>query len=243
MPDCYIALGGNQGNVRETFDLALQRLDAHPRISVVKTSHWIETTPVGSQTDDVFLNGAAQLLVELSPEELLRELQSVEAELGRVRHVRWGARTLDLDLLLYDQLVLEADELVIPHPACWYRRFVLDPLVEIAPDVIHPVKQISISALQQRLLKRPFNFSIAGLPRDESTALIEQLQSRFPEVEFSCWESSEGHADPTLIAWLGADDAETRFEDLPLLPRIDASASRHDTEQNIWLLQSALDFR
>ena len=79
--------------------------------------------------------------------------------------MRWGARTLDLDLLLYDQLILAEDELLIPHPACWYRRFVLDPLVEIAPEVIHPVKQISIRALQQRLLQRPFVFSIAGQRR------------------------------------------------------------------------------
>lgn len=243
MPDCYIALGGNQGNVRETFDRALQRLDAHPQITVKQTSQWLETTPVGSQTEDVFLNGAARLEVELSPQALLNELQTVETELGRVRHVRWGARTLDLDLLLYDQLILAEDELLIPHPACWYRRFVLDPLVEIAPEVIHPVKQISIRELQQRLLRRPFVFSIAGLASGAATALINELQPRFPDVVFSCWETAGGDPEPTLIAWLGDADSETKFETLPLIPRLDASISRQNTEQIVWLLQSALDFR
>lgn len=243
MPDCYIALGGNQGNVRETFDRALQRLDAHPQITVKQTSQWLETTPVGSQTEDVFLNGAARLEVELSPQALLNELQTVETELGRVRHVRWGARTLDLDLLLYDQLILAEDELLIPHPACWYRRFVLDPLVEIAPEVVHPVKQISIRALQQRLLQRPFVFSIAGLASDAAAALINELQPGFPEVVFSCWETSGNTPEPTLIAWLGSEGCKTGFETLPLISRLDTSESFRDTEQIVWLLQSALDFR
>lgn len=243
MPDCYIALGGNQGNVRETFDRALQRLDAHPDIVVGKRSQWIETTPVGSQTEAIFLNGAAQLSVNLSPEALLTELQTIETELGRVREVRWGARTLDLDLLLFNQLILENDKLTIPHPACWYRRFVLDPLVEIAADVIHPVKQTTIGKLQQRLLQRPFVFSLAGLPQAESLALIQELQTRFPAVEFSRWESDEQHADPSLVAWFGEENTTTAFESLPLLPRLDASEMRRNTEQIVWLLQSALDFR
>ncbi|MBN73912.1 MAG: 2-amino-4-hydroxy-6-hydroxymethyldihydropteridine diphosphokinase [Gimesia sp.] len=243
MPDCYIALGGNQGNVRETFDRALQRLGAHPDIVVGKRSQWIETTPVGSQTEAIFLNGAAQLSVNLSPEALLTELQTIETELGRVREVRWGARTLDLDLLLLDQLILQNDKLTIPHPACWYRRFVLDPLVEIAADVIHPVKQTTIGKLQQRLLQRPFVFSLAGLPQDEALALIQELQLRFPEVKFSRWESTEQHADPSLVAWFGEENTTTAFESLPLLPRLDASEMRRNTEQIVWLLQSALDFR
>ena len=129
MPDCFIALGGNQGNVRETFSQALDRLNQHPEISLINTSKWIETAPVGCQTDVTFLNGAAYLSVTLSPEALLNELQNVEAEMGRNRDVRWSARPLDLDLILYDQLISDAAGLVIPHPACWYRRFVLDPLM------------------------------------------------------------------------------------------------------------------
>ncbi|HCO23954.1 MAG: 2-amino-4-hydroxy-6-hydroxymethyldihydropteridine diphosphokinase [Gimesia sp.] len=247
MPDCYIALGGNQGPVRETFSRALERLDQHPEISVIKTSDWIETAPVGDQTSDPFLNGAAQLSVSLSPESLLKELQLLETDMGRTREVRWGARPLDLDMLLYDQFVIHTENLVVPHPACWYRRFVLDPLAEIAADVIHPEKQITIQELRQRLLVKPFRFVLAGLPLEETTLLIRKLQQLYPEVQFSSWET-QGSADsisqePTLIAWLGAPTSATRFEDLPLIPRLDLSEYQKNTERIVHVLQSALDFR
>ncbi|MCA9014274.1 MAG: 2-amino-4-hydroxy-6-hydroxymethyldihydropteridine diphosphokinase [Planctomycetaceae bacterium] len=246
MPDCYIALGGNQGNVRETFSQALDRLNQHPEITLVKTSQWIETAPVGSQTDVTFLNGAACLSTSLSPEALLAELQSVETELGRVREVRWSDRTLDLDLLLYDQLVWESAGLLIPHPAFWYRRFVLDPLTEIAPDVLHPLKHITIKQLRQRLLKRPFNFSIAGLLPEEASALMEVLQPRYSDVIFTCWELTENVSqaeEPVLIAWLGASQSATNWDSLPVLPRLDLSGGCSVTEQIIHVLQSALDFQ
>lgn len=245
MPDCYIALGGNQGNVRETFSQALDRLNQHPEISLIQTSQWMETAPVGSQTEATFLNGAAQLSVTLSPTALLQELQAVETELGRIREVRWSARTLDLDLLLYDQFVLESAGLIIPHPAFWYRRFVLDPLTEIAPDVVHPLKKITIKELQQRLLKRPFVFSIAGLPPAEAESLIEELKRHYPDVLFTVWELAEKSpqaVEPALIVWLGSTKTETGFDDLPLIPRLALSDGLKNTEQIVSILQSALDF-
>ncbi len=245
MPDCFIALGGNQGNVRETFSQALDRLNQHPEIALIKTSQWVETAPVGSQTDITFLNGAAQLSVTLSPEDLLKELQNVETELGRNREVRWSARTLDLDLILYDQLVSDSPGLVIPHPACWYRRFVLDPLTEIAPDVIHPVKKITIKQLQQRLLQQPFHLSVAGLPALEAETLVQDLKQRFPEVLFSIWESSEksiSSAEPSILVWFGSETSLSLFESLPVLPRLDFSDYVNDTGQIVHVLQSALDF-
>ncbi|QDV52319.1 2-amino-4-hydroxy-6-hydroxymethyldihydropteridine diphosphokinase [Gimesia fumaroli] len=246
MPDCYIALGGNQGNVRETFSQALERLNQHPEIALIETSQWVETAPVGSQTDATFLNGAAHLSTSLSPEALLAELQAVETEMGRVREVRWSARTLDLDLLLYDQLILESAGLLIPHPAFWYRRFVLDPLTEIAADVLHPQKQITIKQLRQRLLKRPFVFSIAGLPPDEAAALIDGLKAQYPDVVFTCWELTEKvpqAEEPTLIAWLGAPYSAPNGDLLPVLPRLDLSGTGSFTEQIVHVLQSALDFQ
>lgn len=245
MADCYIALGGNQGNVRETFLHALERLEMHPEISVIQTSKWVETTPVGDQTDATFLNGAAQLVTDLPPESLLRELQSVEAELGRVREVRWSARTLDLDLLLYDQLVFETSNLLIPHPAFWYRRFVLDPLTEIAADVVHPIKQITIQQLQLRLLKRPFILSLAGGTYAVRSALIEALQPHYPQVLFTHWEHSERlpqTEEPTLIAWLGASENASNWDSLPEIPRLKLTETGDTTEQIQHILQSALDF-
>ena len=245
MADCYIALGGNQGNVRETFSHALKRLEQHPEIYVLQTSQWIETTPVGDQTDATFLNGAARLETDLPPESLLRELQSVEAELGRVREVRWSARTLDLDLLLYDQLVFETSDLLIPHPAFWYRRFVLDPLTEIAADVVHPIKQITIQELQSRLLKRPFILSLAGGTLEARSALIEALKPHYPEVLFTHWEHSENlpeAEEPTLIAWLGSSDSTSNWDSLPEIPRLKLTETGNTTEQIHHILQSALDF-
>ncbi|QDT96401.1 2-amino-4-hydroxy-6-hydroxymethyldihydropteridine diphosphokinase [Gimesia aquarii] len=245
MPDCFIALGGNQGNVRETFARALDRLNQHPEISLIKTSQWIETAPVGDQTKDTFLNGAAHLKTMLSPEAMLAELQTVETEMGRTREVRWSARTLDLDLLLYDQVVLETAGLLIPHPAFWYRRFVLDPLTEIAPEVVHPIKKVTIKKLQQRLLKRPFEFSLAGLPASEIEPIIQELIQHYPDVVFSHWEASETASEsmtPTLIAWFDSENSETSFESLPEIPRIDVSEYRNNTGQIIHILQSALDF-
>ncbi|QDT44162.1 2-amino-4-hydroxy-6-hydroxymethyldihydropteridine pyrophosphokinase [Gimesia alba] len=246
MPDCYIALGGNQGNVRETFSLALERLNRHPEITLINTSQWVETAPVGSQTDATFLNGAARLSTSLAPEALLAEFQAVETELGRVREVRWSARTLDLDLLLYDQLVFESAGLLIPHPAFWYRRFVLDPLTEIAPDLLHPLKKVTIKQLRDRLLKRPFIFSIAGLSSGKAEALMEAVQPRFPDVLFTCWELTENMPqaeEPALIAWLGTPDSATNWDSLPVLPRLDLSKGDDMTEQIVHTLQSALDFQ
>lgn len=246
MPDCYIALGGNQGNVRETFSQALDRLNQHSEIALIKTSQWVETAPVGSQTDATFLNGAAHLSTSLAPEALLAELQSVETELGRVREVRWSARTLDLDLLLYDQLVFESDGLLIPHPAFWYRRFVLDPLTEIAPDVLHPLKHTTINQLRQRLLKRPFVFSIAGVPPEEAATLIEALKPQYPDVVFTCWELTENVSqseEPTLVACLDTPQTATNWDFLPVLPRLKLSGEQNITGQIVHVLQSALDFQ
>lgn len=245
MPDCFIALGGNQGNVRETFSQALERLSQHPEIALINTSQWFETAPVGNQTDATFLNGAAHLSVTLSPQELLNELQNVESEMGRHRGVRWSARPLDLDLILYDQLISNADGLIIPHPACWYRRFVLDPLMEIAPDVMHPVKKVTIKELQQRLLTRPFRFSIAGLAADNAENLIQELKQQFPDVSYSIWErveESTSASEPSIIAWLGSEKSPTTFDALPDLPRLDCSDWGNDTGQIVHILQSALDF-
>ncbi|MCH9652412.1 MAG: 2-amino-4-hydroxy-6-hydroxymethyldihydropteridine diphosphokinase [Planctomycetes bacterium] len=245
MPDCFIALGGNQGNVRETFSQALDRLNQHPEISLIRTSQWVETAPVGSQTDVTFLNGAAHLSVTLSPQNLLNELQKVETDMGRNRSVRWSARTLDLDLILYDQVISDSAGLVIPHPACWYRRFVLDPLREIAPDFVHPVKKITIKELQQRLLNKPFLFSIAGLPTEEAKSVIQELKPRFHDVLFSIWELSDqssSDSEPTIITWFGSKHSKTAFHSLPVLPRLDCSEYLNNTGQIIHVLQSALDF-
>ncbi len=182
MSACWIALGGNQGSVAETFRQSLALLDQTPGVSVVCDSRAYTTAPVGTDSGGQFLNAAAELETSRSPLELLGLLQSVETQLGRQRTRRWGPRTLDLDLLFYDQEVLDSDQLTIPHPHLWYRRFVLDPLVAIAPDLLHPQHQITVSQLRERLLVRPLPCALIGGDQDERHALQRELIAAHPQI-------------------------------------------------------------
>lgn len=147
----YIGLGSNVGERRETLRRALAELDAHARLAVGRVSAFIETAPVGGPPQGPFINAAAELRTDLSPGELLRVLQGVEDRFGRRRTVRWGPRTLDFDVLLYGRHVVRTPELTIPHPLMPERRFVLEPLAEIAPDAVHPVLKLTVGELLRRL--------------------------------------------------------------------------------------------
>jgi 2-amino-4-hydroxy-6-hydroxymethyldihydropteridine diphosphokinase len=139
MSTVYLGIGSNLGDRRASIEAALARLAALPHTRVVTVSSLIETDPVGVTDQPRFLNAVACLETDLAPHYLLVELQSIEDQLGRVRTRRWGPRTIDLDILLYDELVIETDELTIPHPRMAERRFVLAPLAEVAPEARHPV--------------------------------------------------------------------------------------------------------
>ncbi|MGV2826450.1 2-amino-4-hydroxy-6-hydroxymethyldihydropteridine diphosphokinase [Myxosarcina sp. GI1(2024)] len=148
MVKCAIALGSNLGDSLNTLNSSLALLNETPGIDLEATSSWYQTKPVGTPTAQPdYLNGCALLQVEQTPEELLAILQAIELQFGRVRSERWGARTLDLDLLLYDNLILNLPQLTIPHPRMKDRAFVLIPLAEIAPDWIEPVSQRAIAQL------------------------------------------------------------------------------------------------
>lgn len=166
---CAIALGSNLssnlGNSEEIVKAALVYLDSIPRVEVVKISQWyrtkaitgtiarsldrkvteIEATEATEQPD--YINGCALLRTSLTPRSLLSVLLATEAHFGRERRERWGARTLDLDLLLYEDCILETPSLTIPHPRMCDRAFVLLPLAEVAPDWIHPIKGCTIALL------------------------------------------------------------------------------------------------
>src|SRR5690606_39123411 len=117
-----------------TMDAALDALDTLSTVSVGQLSRVYETTPVGSSSGDGYLNAAAALETSLSPGSLLTELQQLEQSLGRAAGQRWTSRPIDLDLLLMEERILDTHRLTRPHPHLWYRRFVRDPLVEIAAD-------------------------------------------------------------------------------------------------------------
>ncbi|MEW4527299.1 2-amino-4-hydroxy-6-hydroxymethyldihydropteridine diphosphokinase [Maioricimonas sp. JC845] len=180
--DCLIALGGNVGDVAATIANAVAALNVHPRIEQVGLSGLYATTPVGANASDPFLNAAATLKTSLSPLELLDVLQSLESAAGRKRTVHWGPRPLDLDLILFGEQVVSCERLQVPHPACWYRRFVLDPSAEIAAGMVHPVLGETVGELRERLLERPLLIALAGEDDGLLSRLIAEVAPRCGDV-------------------------------------------------------------
>ncbi|HXG76790.1 MAG TPA: 2-amino-4-hydroxy-6-hydroxymethyldihydropteridine diphosphokinase [Gaiellaceae bacterium] len=139
MARAYVGLGANLGAREETIARALELLAATPGVQVAAVSSLRETDPVGPLAQPDFLNGAALLETSLSPRELLDALLEIERRLGRVRDgTRWGPRTIDLDLLLYGEQVVEEPGLRVPHPRLHERRFALEPLAELDPALRIP---------------------------------------------------------------------------------------------------------
>jgi len=137
----YIALGSNMGDRAGTLLSAVKLLDEIEGVEVRRISQFIETEPEGGPNGQgKFFNAVAQVEITLAPAELLVKLQQIEQLLGRKRGLeeRWGPRTCDLDILLVDDLVVQGEQLTIPHPRMHERRFVLEPLASIAPDLVHP---------------------------------------------------------------------------------------------------------
>ena len=145
---CAIALGSNLGNSLATLEKSLKILSQTPGINLVAVSSWYLTKPIGPPQPN-YLNGCAILALDQTPEELLVLLQAIELQFDRVRsqESRWGARTLDLDIILYEDLIINNSDLIIPHPRMRERAFVLVPLSEIAADWQDPVSQKAIAQL------------------------------------------------------------------------------------------------
>jgi len=152
MATVYLGLGSNVGDRQGHLGRALAALASAPAIRVVAVSPFIETAPVGGPPGQgMYLNAAAHVETDLKPAALLAELKSIERRLGRRDGPRWGARPIDLDILLYDDLVLDTPDLVIPHPRLAERRFVLEPLSEVAPDARDPRSGLSVRDLLARM--------------------------------------------------------------------------------------------
>lgn len=147
----FIALGSNMGDRRGYLDGAVRALRERRDCRVLQVSDYLVTEPYGGVEQEDFLNGALSLETFLSPEELLDVLHEIEAAADRRREVRWGPRTLDLDILLYDDLVLDLPQLTIPHREMHLRSFVLDPLRQIAPWKRHPLLGLTVEELSEKL--------------------------------------------------------------------------------------------
>ncbi len=150
----YIALGSNMGDREEYLQNAVQLLDERTDSHIERISKFMETEPYGYVQQDKFINGMIELRTLLTPDELLSVLHEVETDAGRERQVHWGPRTLDLDIIMYDALVLDTEQLVIPHMDMQNRDFVLIPLMEIAPNLRHPIFNKTIAQLKQELENR-----------------------------------------------------------------------------------------
>ncbi len=143
-----IALGANLGDTVATLNSAIAVIAQHPAITLISRSSWYQTAAVGPPQPD-YINGCIVIETELEPQELMTLLLTIEDQFGRVRQERWGARTLDLDLLLYGDRTLSTPHLELPHPRMTIRAFVLVPLAEIAPAWIDPISGRSIEQLVQ----------------------------------------------------------------------------------------------
>lgn len=183
---CWISFGGNVGDVKSTFNAALALLSLHSEIQLGRRSGLYSTAPMGRLAGSPFVNAVCELVTTIGPDKLLKVLQCVENHLGRVRDVCWGPRTIDLDLMSYGTCVLEQPDLVIPHPGTTYRRFVLDPLVEVDRDWIHPKCGFTAGQLLERLNQRPLSVSIVGIPYEHAEVVKENLLKKFPDLRLVC---------------------------------------------------------
>lgn len=147
----FIALGSNIGDKEKNLLDAIEKIKESKHIKVEKVSSFITTEPWGYIDQEEFLNGVMQVDTILTPKELVRFLLNIEKELKRERIIKWGPRTIDLDVILYDDLITEDEEILLPHPRMQERMFVLEPLAEIAPYVVHPLLHKRIIQLKEEL--------------------------------------------------------------------------------------------
>jgi len=165
MARCLIGCGSNLGSRREQLDRAIELLRFMPGVVLRSVSRYRETRPIGGPPGQTpFLNGACLVETDLEPRDVLGLLAAVENTLHRDRVERWAARTMDLDLLLYDDVVVESDTLTVPHPRMATRRFVLEPAVEIAPDLPHPTAGCTLRDLLDTITAPCPFVAVVGVP-------------------------------------------------------------------------------
>lgn len=176
MARSLLAVGSNLGDREGAFRQAIALLQSSDGIVVVAQSAVHETKPIGGAAGQAeFLNASVLVDTSLSPRALLDRLQQIEAQLGRQRRQRWDARTLDLDILLYDDRVIATPALRVPHPRMAFRRFVLEPAVEIAPSMVHPTIGWSVGRLLEHLNTATPFVALVGMPGSGLTALAARL--------------------------------------------------------------------
>ena len=150
-----IGVGSNIGLAAQNCKKAIALVNKSESVNVTAQSSLYESQPVGKTNQPWFVNSTIEVYTKLGPEELLQYLLNIEQEFGRIRKEKWGARIIDLDILEFEGLIIDSKTLTLPHPEMTQRRFVLEPLSEIAGETIHPLKKKMISELLEELPKTP----------------------------------------------------------------------------------------
>jgi len=150
----YLSLGSNLGDRRANLEAALRRLGGTAGVRIEKVSRTYRTAPVGVSEQPEFMNLVLEARTALTPLELLRAVKNIERDLGRTPGERWGPRAIDIDILIYDGVTMETEELTLPHPRLTERAFVMVPLAEIAPDLALPngerARDVAIALAQEQ---------------------------------------------------------------------------------------------
>ncbi|MEK6248340.1 MAG: 2-amino-4-hydroxy-6-hydroxymethyldihydropteridine diphosphokinase [Planctomycetales bacterium] len=228
MATSLIGLGSNLGQRTTALDTALDMLDGHSQINVTACSSKLQTDPIGGPPDQgSFLNSVAELETNCSPQALLDQLQEIEKKMGRSQGLRWAARPVDLDILLYDDLVLRTPTLTIPHPRMSFRRFVLEPACEIAAHRIHPVCGWSLQELLQHIRNHLNYVALAGPHGAGKSELAQQVQEQLQQhhatqVDLITRQHEPQQADPSrdpfdieikLLGWQHQQLDSSRWSD------------------------------
>lgn len=209
MARCLIGCGSNLGRRREQLDRAIELLRFMPGVSVLAVSRYRETRPVGGPPGQPpFLNGACLIETGLPPHDVLGMLAAVENTLHRERNEHWAPRTLDLDLLLYDDLILDSPALTLPHPRMVTRRFVLEPAAEIAAEFAHPLAGCSVQALLDNLSRPHPLVAVVGVPGsgapEVAAAVADAVMARLVHAPLplpACTHGDVAAWRETLAAW------------------------------------------
>ena len=218
-----IALGGNTGEVRTTFDTAQRSRDDTPGVTVTAASRAYRTPAVGAAAGGEFLNAAATIETTLSPHELLGVLQRLEENAGRARTTHWGPRSLDLDLVLFGNIRVASDGLTVPHPGLHWRRFVLDPACEIAEDWNEP-NGVTVRSCRQRLRGRPLR---TGMMTDDAE-FVDRLAAELNEprrISIQRWVPGRKYRRLPPALWLVRNESWPAADQIAIPDDADAAVA------------------